>query len=181
MALHEPKLIEIQEEENSIEQIKQTGYFVADEKRGPLLRHLIKENNLHQVLVFVSSAYKADNVANKLRKNGINAQSLHGKKSQQTRLNALADFKSQKLTVLVATDILARGIDIESLPTVINYDLPRSPKDYIHRIGRTGRADENGEAITFVCEEDKHHFKVIQKKMKKWVDMIDSSPIFEHK
>jgi ATP-dependent RNA helicase RhlE len=174
IVLKEPVLVEIKEEVEPIEQIKQTGYFVADEKRGPLLRHLIKENNLQQVLVFVSSAYKADNVANKLRKNGIEAQALHGKKSQVTRLNALDDFKRGKLRVVVATDLLSRGIDIEALPTVINYDLPRSPKDYIHRIGRTGRADQNGEAITFVAEEDKHHFKVIQKKMKKWVDMIDS-------
>ncbi|MDP2386226.1 MAG: DEAD/DEAH box helicase [Bacteroidota bacterium] len=175
--LHDPLVIKIEAEEENIDLIKQNGYFVTEEKKGPLLRYLIKNKGLKQVLVFTSSVYKADNVVDKLKKNGIDAAAIHGKKSQQTRNEALSRFKAGKLNVLVATDLLARGIDIKFLPYVINYELPRSPKDYIHRIGRTGRAESSGEAISFVTEEDKHHFKVIQKKMGKWVTMIDSEGI----
>jgi ATP-dependent RNA helicase RhlE len=178
--LNHPEVIKIEEEKESIDLINQVGYFVSEEKKGPLLRYLIKHNHLQQVLVFVSSTYKADNVADKLRKNGIDALAIHSKKSQSSRLNALEDFKTGELTVLVATDLLARGIDIEFLPCVINYELPRSPKDFVHRIGRTGRAESPGEAITFVSPEENHHFRVIQKKMKKWVIMIDSINIELH-
>lgn len=172
LILNNPVLIEIKEEETIIASINQVGYFVTEENRGPLLRRLILEKNLQQVLVFISSSHKADHVAHKLRKNGIDAESIHGKKSQAARTEVLEDFKRGRLRVLIATDLLSRGIDINDLPCVINYDLPRSPKDYIHRIGRTGRADANGEAITFVSEEDKHHFKIIQKKMGKIVDIL---------
>ncbi|MCH1436792.1 DEAD/DEAH box helicase [Flavobacteriales bacterium] len=172
--LKEPVLIRIEEEKDSIELIKQLGYWVSEEKKGPLLRYLIKNGDLKQVLVFTASTYKADNVADKLRKNGIDASAIHSKKSQTARLDSLARFKAGTLRVLVTTDLLARGIDIEFLPHVINYELPRSPKDYIHRIGRTGRAESPGDAISLITPEDKHHFKVIQKKMKKWVDMVDS-------
>lgn len=174
LILSDPKIIKIEDEKNSIELINQVGYWVSDEKKGPLLRHLIKEGNLKQVLVFTASTYKADNVADKLRKNGIDAAAIHSKKSQTARLESLAKFKAGTLRVLVATDLLARGIDIAFLPHVINYELPRSPKDYIHRIGRTGRAENPGQAISLITPADKHHFKVIQKKMKKWVDMVDS-------
>ncbi|MDI1355850.1 MAG: DEAD/DEAH box helicase [bacterium] len=175
--LHQPLVIKIENEEENIDLISQLGYFVTEEKKGPLLRYLIKHHGMKQVLVFTSSVYKADNVADKLRKNGIDAGAMHGKKSQEARTETLSRFKSGKLRVLVTTDLLSRGIDIKFLPHVINYELPRSPKDYIHRIGRTGRADSAGEAISFVTEEDKHHFKVIQKKMGKWVTMIDSEGI----
>ncbi|HAH22356.1 MAG TPA: RNA helicase [Prolixibacteraceae bacterium] len=175
--LHDPVVIKIEEERANLELIEQVGYFVTEEKKGPLLRYIIKKNDLKQVLVFTSSVYKADNVADKLRKNGIDATAIHSKKSQGARTEALSKFKSGQIRVLVATDLLARGIDIESLPHVVNYELPRSPKDYIHRIGRTGRAEAYGEAISFITPEDQHHFKVIQKKMGKWVDMIDSENI----
>ena len=174
LILKEPVLIKIEAEKDSIELIKQVGYWVSEEKKGPLLRYLIKNGDLKQVLVFTASTYKADNVADKLRKNGIDASAIHSKKSQTARLESLARFKAGTLRVLVATDLLARGIDIEFLPHVINYELPRSPKDYIHRIGRTGRAESPGDAISLITPEDKHHFKIIQKKMKKWVDMVDS-------
>jgi len=172
--LKDPLVIEIVPQEDNIELINQVGYFVSDEKKGPLLRYIIKQQNMTQVLVFTSSVYQADLVAEKLQKHEIKAAAIHSKKSQGARVDALAAFKSGNLTVLVATDLLSRGIDIEFLPFVINYELPRSPKDFIHRIGRTGRAERPGKAITFVTEEDKHHFKVIQKKMKKIVTMIDS-------
>jgi len=173
--LHDPVVIKLEPEPESLDLIEQTGYFVPLEKKGPLLRYLIKKNELKQVLVFTSSTFQADNVADKLCKNGIDAVSIHSKKSQGARTEALREFKTGKLQVLVTTDLLARGIDIEFLPHVINYELPRSPKDYIHRIGRTGRAENPGTAISFVTPEDHHHFRIIQKKMGKWVTMIDSA------
>ena len=172
--LKNPTLIKVEAEKETVELINQLGYFVSPEKKGPLLRHLIQSNDWKQVLVFTSSVYQADLVADKLQKNGVNAQAIHSKKSQGKRRDALANFKSGDLRVLVSTDLLSRGIDITFLPHVINYELPRSPKDFVHRIGRTGRAENPGDAITFVTEEDKHHFRVIQKKMKRWVTMVDS-------
>ena len=175
--LRKPLVIKIEEEILNINLISQIGYFVSEENKGPLLRYLIRQNNIKQVLVFASSVYKADNISDKLRKNGIDAMAIHSKKSQGARTEALSKFKSGKLRVLVATDLMARGIDIKNLPYVINYELPRSPKDYIHRIGRTGRAESPGEAISFISPDDQHHFKIIQKKMGKWVTMIDSEGI----
>ncbi len=173
--LREPVVIKTEPEKENIDLIEQTGYFVTPEKKGPLLRYLIKKEEMKQVLVFTSSTFQADNVADKLCKNGIDAVSIHSKKSQGARTEALHEFKTGELRVLVTTDLLARGIDIEFLPYVINYELPRSPKDYIHRIGRTGRAENSGEAISFVTPEDQHHFRIIQKKMGKWITMIDSA------
>lgn len=175
--MKDPLVIKIESKETDLSQIEQSGYFVPEEKKGPLLRYLIKTKALKQVLVFTSSGYKADNVADKLRKNGIKAAAIHGKKSQSARNNALNQFKAGNLPVLVATDLLSRGIDIAFLPYVINYELPRSPKDYIHRIGRTGRAESSGVALSFVSPEHIHHFKVILKKSKIYVDMIDSSTL----
>ncbi len=175
--LDKPEIIKIEEKEEETGLINQVGYFVSDEKKGPLLRYLIKSNNMQQVLVFASSVYKVNNIVDKLKKNGIQAKAIHGKKSQGTRTDTLEQFKAKHLQVLVTTDLLARGIDIEFLPFVVNYELPRSPKDFVHRIGRTGRAENQGEAITFVTPEDQHHFRVIQKKMKQWVTMIDSEKL----
>jgi ATP-dependent RNA helicase RhlE len=175
IVLHNPVLIKIEPEKADIDLIEQTGYLVSPEKKGPLLRYLIKKQDMKQLLVFTSSVFQADNVADKLCKNGIDAVSIHSKKSQGARTSALREFKSGELRVLVTTDLLARGIDIEFLPFVINYELPRSPKDYVHRIGRTGRAENPGEAISFVTPEDQQHFRVIQKKMGKWVTMVDSA------
>lgn len=167
--LHNPMVIKITNEAIAIDVIKQVAYAVPSEKKGPLLRHLIVSQGLQQVLVFASTVKKADNIATKLRANGIDAKSIHRKKSQGARIDLLTKFKHQHLQVLVATDLIARGIDIEFLPTVINYDLPRSPKEFIHRIGRTGRANTPGMAISFISPEELHHFKVIQKKMGKRV------------
>jgi ATP-dependent RNA helicase RhlE len=172
--LHEPLVIKIEAEDDYIDLIAQTAYFVKEDKKGPLLRYLIRQKGLKQVLVFTSSVYNADYVAEKLCKNKIEAMSINSKKSQGARTEVLRKFKSGELGVLVATDLMSRGIDIKFLPCVINYELPRSPKDYIHRIGRTGRAESPGEAISFITPEDQQHFKVIQKKMGKWVTMIDS-------
>jgi len=169
--LRSPTKIEIAEEPQDIDQIQQLAYRVDPERKGPLLRYLIKTGQMKQVLVFVSSTRTADNVVGKLSKNGIQAMAIHGDKTQGARTEALRQFKSGKLTVLVATDLIARGIDIQFLPHVINFELPRSPKDYIHRIGRTGRAEASGEAISLITPDDEHHFKIIQKKMGKRVEI----------
>ncbi len=175
--LENPLVIKIEPEVDHIDLINQSAYLVSDEKKGPLLRYIIKSKDLKQVLVFTSSVYSAENVADKLRKNGIDAISIHSKKSQEARTIALSKFKTGNLLVLVATDLMSRGIDIKFLPYVINYELPRSPKDYVHRIGRTGRAESPGEAISLVSPDEQHHFKIIQKKMGKLVPMIDSNEL----
>ncbi|CAA6680219.1 MULTISPECIES: DEAD/DEAH box helicase [unclassified Lentimonas] len=176
--LTDPLVCKIEDEVDDIELINQLSYSVSEERKGPLLRHLIQSEYAgQQVLVFVSSKRRADNLVRKLIKNKINAAAVHSKMGQNARRDTLQRFKSGQLPVLVATDLLARGIDIESLPCVINYELPRSPKDYIHRIGRTGRADTSGDAISLITPDDLHHFKVIQKKMGKQVTMIDSADL----
>ena len=175
--LRDPELINVAPKEKNLDQIRQLAYAISEEKKGPFLRHLIKSENMKQVLIFTASTYKATHVADKLHKNGIDARSIHGKKSQHARTKALEEFKSGKLRALVATDLLARGIDIEFLPHVINYELPRSPKDYVHRIGRTGRAEASGEAISLISPDEEHHFKVIQKKMKISVEIRDGNQI----
>jgi ATP-dependent RNA helicase RhlE len=181
--LKDPVVISVEEgkqEEDQLELIKQLAYRVSPENKGPFLRYLIKNENITQVLVFVSSTRNADNLAVKLNKNGIEAMAMHGEKSQGARTESLRRFKSGKLRVLVATDLASRGIDIQFLPFVINYDLPRSPKDYVHRIGRTGRAGAAGEAISLITPEDEHHFKIIQKKMGKQVEILESEGIDLH-
>ncbi|MEZ4886166.1 MAG: DEAD/DEAH box helicase [Chitinophagales bacterium] len=180
MLLEEPTVIEIETESTNIDLIHQSAYLVAEERKGPFLRYLIKTKELKQVLVFASSTKKATNIAIKLNKNGIEALCIHSQKSQGARTKALAKFKSGEVQVLVTTDLLSRGIDIEFLPCVINYELPRSPKDYIHRIGRTGRAEASGEAISLVTNDELHHFKIIQKKMGKWIQLSYTEEVDLH-
>ncbi|WP_319482937.1 DEAD/DEAH box helicase [uncultured Draconibacterium sp.] len=177
LLLNKPLVIKIAPETNILSQIDQVAYYVLEERKGPLLRYLIKTKKWKQVLVFTSSGFKAEAVADKLIRHGIDAEAIHGKKSQWVRTEALRQFKSGAIQVLVSTDLLARGIDIEFLPCVINYELPRSPKDYIHRIGRTGRAEAPGEAISLVAPDDEHHFKIIQKKMGRMVDRIETEDL----
>lgn len=173
--LHNPVKIEVEEEKQNLDLITQTCFLVTEERKGPLLRYLIKQHNMQQVLVFCSSTHRTDAVVEKLNKHGIKAAAMHSKKSQGARTEALQSFKNGKLHVLVATDLASRGIDIQFLPYVINYELPRSPKDYIHRIGRTGRASNAGSAFSLVAEAEQHHFSVIEKKMKKKVERVDTS------
>ena len=175
--LRNPLVVKVEEEIKNLDLIKQFAYLITEEKKGPMLRYIIKQNKIKQVLVFTSSVHRADAVAVKLNANGIDANAVHSKKSQEARTEALSLFKSGKIRVLVATDLMARGIDIKFLPYVINYELPRSPKDYVHRIGRTGRAESSGEAISLVSPEEEHHFKVIQKKMGKIATLIDGNAI----
>jgi len=175
--LRNPFVVKVEEETKNLDLIKQFGYLISEEKKGPLLRYILKSQKIKQVLIFTSSVHRADAVALKLNQNGIDAFAIHSKKSQEGRTEALNFFKKGMVKVLVATDLMARGIDIKFLPYVINYELPRSPKDYIHRIGRTGRAEASGEAISLISPEEEHHFKVIQKKMGKHVTMIDGNAI----
>jgi superfamily II DNA/RNA helicase len=162
--LRDPKRIEIESEPEEIPDIEQRAIRVDTAKRTPLLRRLIAEEKWERVLVFVGRKYTADHVADKLHRNGIEALSLHGDLSQGARSEVLRDFKSGEIQVLVATDLAARGLDIVRLPVVVNYELPRSPEDYIHRIGRTGRAGEKGVAVSFVTAEVTAHFNLIEKR-----------------
>lgn len=168
------------EHDEETSQTNELGYFVTAERKGPLLRYLIKKEKRKQVLVFASSTKSVDSIVNKLCKNKIPATAIHSNMSQGARQDALRQFKNGSLKVLVATDLLGRGIDIDSLPCVINYELPRSPKDYIHRIGRTGRADATGEAITLITMDELPHFRVIQKKTGKRVPMQHSDAMNLH-
>jgi ATP-dependent RNA helicase RhlE len=180
--LYNPVVIAVAEksEAEGIELITQVAYRVSQERKGPFLRYLIKQENITQVLVFVSSVRNADNLVVKLNKNGIASMAMHSGKSQGARTESLRLFKKGQLRVLVATDLASRGIDIELLPVVINYDLPRSPKDYIHRIGRTGRAGASGQAISLITSDDEHHFKIIQKKMGKQVELRETNEVNLH-
>jgi len=175
--LRNPAVVKVEEKVENIDLIRQFAYKIAEEKKGPLLRYLIRKQAMKQVLIFTSSTHRADAVAQKLSQNGVEAFAIHSKKTQAAREQALDFFKRGKVRALVATDLIARGIDIENLPFVINYELPRSPKDYIHRIGRTGRAGTTGEAISLISPEEEHHFKVIQKKMKKHVTQSDGNAL----
>jgi ATP-dependent RNA helicase RhlE len=176
--LQEPVTIEIKEEESTVsDQITELAYLVDTERKGPFLRYLIKHHQMKQVLVFVSATQRADHLVTKLATNGIKAVALHSGKSQGARTEALALFKKGKVAVLVATDLAARGIDVPELPYVINYDLPRSSKDYVHRIGRTGRAAATGEALTLVTPEDAHHFKIIQKQTNRVIPTQETKDI----
>jgi superfamily II DNA/RNA helicase len=129
-----------------------------------LLRHLIKRHAWPRALVFVATKYAAEIVADKLRKGGLTAEPFHGELSQGKRTQVLTDFKTERLTVMVATDVAARGLDIAGLPVVVNFDLPRSTQDYTHRIGRTGRAGEAGLAVSFVTATTQAHFRLIEKR-----------------
>ncbi|MGI9651530.1 DEAD/DEAH box helicase [Chryseobacterium sp. RLHN22] len=175
-----PVIIEIKKDEVEIDNIEQLAYHVAPENKGPFLRYLIKEKKVEKALIFVSSTRSADNLVEKLKKNKIKAVAIHSQKSQGARRNNLEEFKVNGAQILVATDLIGRGIHIESLPCVINYELPRSPLDYVHRIGRTGRAGETGTAISILTDDELQHFRVIQKKMGKKVALQRTEGIDLH-
>ncbi len=159
-----PTTIMIEEDKPTVRAISQRAIAVNRENRGPLLRHLWKRSKWDLVLVFMASKRAADNIAVKFRKYGLPAESFHGDLDQEERNRTLQDFKDKKIRILFATDIAARGLHIEDISCVINYDLPRSPADYIHRIGRTGRAGKAGEALSFIGLEDEEHFTLIEKR-----------------
>ncbi len=152
--LHDPVLIEVARENTTATQISQVVHPVDKARKRALLTELIKEKKWSQVLVFTRTKHGANRLTKQLTEAGIGAAAIHGDKSQGARTKALAAFKSNSIQVLVATDIAARGIDIDQLPHVVNYELPNVPEDYVHRIGRTGRAGQSGEAVSLVCIDE---------------------------
>jgi superfamily II DNA/RNA helicase len=162
--LDEPVRIDVASGPSTAPAIEQHAIEVDAPQRTPLLRHLIQEGGWTRVLVFVASRYASEHVADKLRRSGVGAAAFHGDLSQGARTGTLADFAAGRLQVLVATDVAARGIDIARLPVVVNYDLPRSADDYVHRIGRTARAGESGLAVSFVSAQTEAHFRLIEKR-----------------
>ncbi|MFD2365884.1 DEAD/DEAH box helicase [Pseudoduganella sp. GCM10020061] len=164
--LNSPQTIEVARRNSTVEIIAQMIHPVDRDKKHPMLAHLIKSNSWEQVLVFTRTKHGANKLVEQLGKDGIGALAIHGNKSQAARTRALAEFKDGTLTVLVATDIAARGIDIDQLPHVVNYDLPNVPEDYVHRIGRTGRAGATGEAVSLVCVDEHQMLKDIEKLIK---------------
>jgi len=156
--------VEIQKETPTVQDIEQRVIEVNKENRNPLLRFLLKTNKWNQVLVFMSNKRATDNVAAKFRKHGYLAESFHGDLDQEDRNYTLDEFKKKKIKILFCTDIASRGLHIDDISCVINFDLPRGTDSYIHRIGRTGRAGKKGEAITFIDHEDMQHFKLIKKR-----------------
>ena len=165
--LNAPALIEVARRNSTVEIITQTVHPVDRDRKRELLSHLIKTQNWFQVLVFTRTKHGANKLAEQLNSDGITALAIHGNKSQGARTRALAEFKDASLQVLVATDIAARGIDIDQLPHVVNYDLPNVPHDYVHRIGRTGRAGATGEAISLVCVDEHEYLRDIEKLIKR--------------
>lgn len=162
--LREPLRVDIPSTPATVPDIDQRAILVDPPRRTQLLLRLIREHGWSRVLVFVATKYSTEHVAEKLRRAGIKAAALHGELSQGARTRALVDFKAEQLQVLVATDIAARGIDIMHMPAVVNYDLPRSTDDYVHRIGRTGRAGQSGVAVSFVSASTEPHFRLIEKR-----------------
>ena len=161
--LRTPTLVEATPENTTVEAIAQQVYRVAKEKKTNLLIKLIQDGNWQQVLVFTRTKHGANNLCKKLENARISAMAIHGNKSQGARTKALAGFKNKDIRVLVATDIAARGLDIPLLPHVVNYELPNIPEDYVHRIGRTGRAGANGVALSLVCAEETSYLSSIEK------------------
>ncbi len=162
--------VEIQVQSSDASTLVQRVFSVNKGEKTAVLAHLIKQHQWSQTLIFVNAKNSCEHLADKLSKRGITAEVFHGDKGQGARTRVLSAFKAGEIEVLIATDIAARGLDIEKLPVVINFDLPRSPTDYMHRIGRSGRAGEVGLAISLIDHEDVHHFKIIEKKNKIWLE-----------
>ena len=164
--LNSPKKIQVASENSTAENVKQTVYPVDQSRKRELLIHSIKKNNWFQVLVFIKTKRAADKLTRQLNKQGILSDTIHGNKTQAARTKALENFKKGKVQVLVATDVAARGIDIDLLPVVINFNLPMVAEDYIHRIGRTARAGKEGEAISLVCADEFNLLSDIERLLK---------------
>jgi ATP-dependent RNA helicase RhlE len=176
MFLTDPATIQISPVSSTIDTVDQRIYFVDKSDKRQLLYHIIRNDKLKNILVFSRTKHGADNVVKALRKQGLSAEAIHGDKSQNARQRALDSFKNKETDILVATDIAARGIDIEQLPFVINFDLPNIPETYVHRIGRTGRAGNEGVAISFCGKDEEPYWKDIIKLTKAKVTTITEHP-----
>ena len=170
--LYAPSLIEAGVPNSTADRIKQVVYKVDNKKKRILLSHLISSNNWKQVLVFARTKHGANRLSMQLELDGISSSAIHGNKSQSARTKALADFKLGTTRVLVATDIAARGLDIDQLPHVVNFELPNVPEDYVHRIGRTGRAGCEGEAVSLVCIDENKLLKDIEHLLKRPLETV---------
>lgn len=170
--LHNPASVEVARRNTASEQVTQHVHFVDKKRKRELLSQMIGEGDWRQVLVFTRTKHGANHLAEQLNKDGITAAAIHGNKSQGARTRALADFKDGRIRVLVATDIAARGLDIDQLPHVVNYELPNVPEDYVHRIGRTGRAERTGEAISLVCIDEHKLLRDIERLLKREIPRI---------
>ena len=171
--LNKPVLIEVARRNESSEQVEQVVHFVNKDSKKELLTHLIQKENWQQVLVFTKTKHGANRLSEHLNKKKITSAAIHGNKSQGARTKALANFKNGTVRVLVATDIAARGIDISQLPHVVNYELPNISEDYVHRIGRTGRAGHEGIALSLVCGEEIDYLEGIEKLIKKDIEKVE--------
>ena len=169
--MHDPATVEVARRNTPVELIDQIAHPVSHDRKRALLSHLVKTNDWQQVLVFTRTKHGANRLAEQLERDGIEADAIHGNKSQGARTRALKRFKDNELRVLVATDIAARGLDIELLPHVVNYDLPHVAEDYVHRIGRTGRAGSSGAAVSLVSHEDRPLLTAIERLMKRSVEL----------
>jgi len=169
--LKDPATVEVARRNTPAELVTQWAHVIDSKRKRDLLAHLVKSNNWEQVLVFCKTKHGANRLAYQLEKDGIDAAAIHGNKSQNARIEALESFKANKVRVLVATDIAARGLDIEALPHVVNFDMPNVPEDYVHRIGRTGRAGMEGEAISIVCHEDKPLLAAVEQLIKRKIEI----------
>lgn len=167
--LNAPVLIEVARRNTASEQVAQTVHLVDKGRKRELLSYLIGDGNWQQVLVFTRTKHGANRLADQLTEDGLRAAAIHGNKSQGARTKALADFKKGSVRVLVATDIAARGLDIDQLPHVVNFELPNVPEDYVHRIGRTGRAGNEGEAVSLVCVDEHKLLRDIERVLKREV------------
>ena len=170
--LHNPGFVEVARRNTASELVEQTVHMVAQTHKRELMSHLIKHNDWQQVLIFTRTKHGANRLAEKLIKDGIEAAAIHGNKSQGARTKALAGFKEGSMRVLVATDIAARGLDIDQLPQVVNFELPNVPEDYVHRIGRTGRAGSSGAAVSLVDREELKFLKDIEKLIKREIPKV---------
>ncbi len=170
--LNQPELIEVAPRNTTAERITQRVHPVDRNRKRELLSYLIGDGDWKQVLVFTRTKHGANRLTEQLQNDGITAAAIHGNKSQGARTKALSDFKSGKVRTLVATDIAARGIDIDQLPYVVNYELPNVPEDYVHRIGRTGRAEREGVAVSLVCVDEHNFMRSIEKLIKTNVEKV---------
>src|SRR5216110_2059247 len=176
--LNEPQLIEVARRNTTAETVAQSVYKVSSDQKRALLENIVTSRNLWQVLCFVRTKHGASRLARQLEKDGLKTTAIHGDKSQVARLEALDEFKAAKVQVMVATDVAARGLDIDDLPLVVNYEMPHVPEDYIHRIGRTGRAGAEGQAISFCAPEEEKLLAEIERLLKRkiQVNSVDSVP-----
>jgi ATP-dependent RNA helicase RhlE len=177
--LQDPVRVHVAAKSAAADTVEQSVYFVEKRNKPALLAHLVKKTEITRVLVFTRTKHGADKVARHLSKSGIRAEAIHGNKSQNHRQRALANFKSDRPPVLVATDVAARGLDIDAVSHVINYDLPNVPETYVHRIGRTGRAGAAGIAFSFCAADEREHLREIEKLLRKKTPVASDHPRYD--